>query len=714
MTLREELEPFFKPKSLAIIGASDDPLKFGNWVTATVVKSKFKGNYYLVNPKGKEIMGVKTYTSLKDIPGSVDLAGIIVPSDSVPKVLEECMEKGVKGVVIFTSGFKEIGEEGAKREDELLEIARKGHVRIVGPNCMGIYSSAVNLNITILSSNVPGGVAFISQSGGYGAEIFGTMMSKGVSFSKFISTGDKADLKDWEYLEYLRTDPDTKSILMYIEGFEEGEGRKFFEVAHEVTKEKPIFAIKIGRTVAGGRAAKSHTGALAGEDAVFDAAFKQAGIIRAMNIEELYDYIKAYMSQPLPKGNRVGMLVGSGGLGSAAVDECVERGLLVPPLEEKNQQSLRSILPPFAAVTNPVDFTASGAPTLFTNMDILKDVFKDPNTDSWFFGFTGTAVAGLDEIIETFKPMIDSIDSKEIMGDVNKPCVGCIGENDRLIRPFIEKMFGPLFFPTPERAIRALGVLHRFRQILDERASVKKSLEFKGNESICRKVIDSARKSNRIELTEVESKQILSAYQIPVTATFLARNKEEAVRYAEQIGYPVVLKITSPDIIHKSDAGGVKLNLNNRKEVTEAFDEILGNTRKFNAKASILGISVQKMTPQGVEVMVGMKEDAQFGPVVMFAIGGIFVELFKDFSLRLIPLDAEEAKKMMGELKMHSLLEGYRQYKPVDKDSVVDIIIKVSALARQNLSIKEIDLNPIFLYPKGAITVDARIVLKNE
>ena len=495
---------------------------------------------------------------------------------------------------------------------------------------------------------------------------------------------------------------------------EEGEGRKFFDVAMRVTPTKPIFAIKIGRTAAGGQAAKSHTGALAGEDAVFDAAFRQAGIIRAMDIEELYDYIKAYMNQPLPKGNRVGMLVGSGGLGSAAVDECVDQGLVVPPLEPSNQESLKTVLPPFASVINPVDFTGSGAATLFTNIDILKAVFNDPNTDSWFFGFTGATVAGLNEIIETFKPMIDSIDSKEIMGEINKTCVGCIGENDRLIRPFIEKMFGPLFFPTPERAMRALGALYRYRQIIKERILDEKPPETKGDIGLCQRIVESALVNNRTELTEIESKQILSAYKIPVTETFLARTKEDAVKYAERIGYPVVLKIISPDILHKSDAGGVMLSLANRKEVIDAFNQILDNTRRFNPKASISGISIQKMTPQSIEVMIGVKNDPQFGSSIMFAIGGVLVELMKDFSLRLAPIGEKDAKEMLGELKAHRLLEGYRQYKPVDKKSLVDILLKVSALAHQNPSIKEIDLNPVFAYQDGAIAVDARIILKGK
>ncbi|HME53779.1 MAG TPA: acetate--CoA ligase family protein [Candidatus Lokiarchaeia archaeon] len=714
MTLIEELDPFFKPKSIAIIGASEDPLKFGNWVTATVVKSNFQGNFYLINHKAETVLGVNTYPSISAVPEDVDLVGIIVPSMNVPAVLEECVTKGVKGAIIFTSGFKEIGPEGVEREKKIIEIARKANIRLVGPNCMGIYSSATNMNMTILSAGEPGGVAFISQSGGYGAETFGTMMQKGIKFSKFISSGDKADVKDWEYLEYLRTDPDTTAIMLYIEGFEEGEGRKFFEVAKEITKEKPIFAIKIGRTVAGGRAAQSHTGALAGEDAIYDAAFKQAGIIRAGEIEELYDLIKAYTAQPLPKGNRVGMLVGSGGLGCAAVDKCVELGLQVPPLSEKNTAALRKILPEYASVSNPVDFTASGAPELFTNIDVLEDIFKDPNVDAWFFGFTGTTVAGLEEIIDRFTPLIETIDTKDTMGENPPPCVGCIGENDKLIRPFIEKMFGPLFFPTPERAIRALNALYQCYLIRENKKIEGEPAGIDADRLACKQVISEALSENRRELTEVESKKILTAYQIPSSETYLAVTPAEAVQFAEQVGYPVVLKIASPEILHKSDAGGVKLDITCEADVKRCFNEIIANARDYNPDANIAGVSVQKMLPNGIELIIGTKQDPQFGPVILFGLGGIFTELLKDISLLLVPLTLQDAIHMIEGIKTRQLLEGFRQFKPVDKDALVSILIKVSALAQDNPNIKEIDLNPIIAYPDGAIAVDARIILTDE
>ncbi len=712
VTLVEELLPFFKPTSIAVIGASEDPIKFGNWVTATVMKSNFKGPIYLINSKSKSVFGKDTYPSILDVPGPVDLVGIILPSKVVPQTLQQCVQKGVKGVIIFTSGFKEIGSTGVDREKEILEIARKGKLRIIGPNCMGIFSSEVGVNMTILAAHEPGHVAFITQSGGYGAEIWGSMMNKGIQFSKFISTGDKADFKDWEYLEYLGNDPDSHAILLYIEGFEKDEGRKFFEVAKKITPHKPIFAIKIGRTSAGGEAARSHTGALAGEDAVYDAAFKQAGIIRAVDIEELYDYIKAFVTQPLPKGNRVGMLVGSGGLGCAAVDKCYEVGLEVPRLGEKSTKSLKEILPEFASVANPVDFTASGAPELLTNIDTLETIFSDPNIDSWFFGFTGSAVAGLDDIIERFRPMVESISPEDVMGKNPPPCVGCIGEGDKFISFFISKMFGPTFFGTPERAIRALSALWKYKQILDESKSPALIPDVKGNQVLVKNIITNAQKSNRFELTEIESKQILAAYKIPVTETLLAKTPDEATKIAEKLGFPVVLKIVSPDILHKTDAGGVKLNLHTGPEVREAFNQIITGAKKFKADAAIEGVAVQKMASPGVEVIVGTKEDHQFGPVILFGLGGVLVELIKDVSLRLTPITELDARKMLGELKTAHLLKGYRHYKPVKLDALVDILIRVSALVGENPAIKELDLNPIFATPEGAVAVDARVILK--
>jgi acyl-CoA synthetase (NDP forming) len=710
MGIVEQLDPIFKPKTVAIIGASYDPLKFGNWVTLTALRSKFQGKTYLVNPKITGFHNVKVYPTILDIPEKVDLVAIIVPANIIPKILEDCVEKGVKGAIIFSAGFREIGEEGVKREKEIVEVAKKGNIRIVGPNCMGVYNAAVGLNITILSAEKKGEVGFITQSGGYGLDIFGTGMAKGINFSKFISVGDKIDVKDNEYLEYLYADPDTKVIMMYMEGIEKG--REFFEIAKRITQKKPIFAIKIGRTSAGGAAAKSHTGAMAGEDEIFDAAFKQAGIIRAYDVEELFDYVKAYLAQPLPKGNRVGLLVGSGGLGAAAVDKAVELGLRVPTISEENKQRLKEILPEFASYKNPIDFTASGSIGLFTNIDVLKQVFADPNIDSWFFGFTGSGISGIDEILGNFGPMLDQVDASVVMEGVNVPRVGSMDEDDKLIRPLLQKMFGVTLYSTPERAIRALAGLVKYRQFLEEGRRAQKPIKLKADTSAVRKIVEKALDERRADLTEVESKQILSAYQIPTTDAYLAKNREEAAKCADKIGYPVVLKIVSPDIIHKSDAAGVKLNLLNRNEVVTAFDQIIQNARKYKAKASILGVSVQKMVSQGIEVIVGIKDDPQFGPVIMFGLGGILTELLKDFSLRLVPISWWEAEKMVSEIRAHQLLEGYRNYRPVDKESLISILMSVSALVEQNPSIKEMDLNPVLSYPDGAVAVDARIILK--
>ncbi len=462
-----QLTPLFKPKSVAMVGASATPMKFPTWVTSTALKSNFKGQIYLVNPRTKEIQGIETYHSIMEIPDSVDLAAIIVPAEVVPSVMEECVEKGVKAAIIFSAGFREIGEKGIKREEEVLQIARKGNIRLVGPNCMGIYSSAVNLSLSIISFKEKGEIAFITQSGGYGVEISSSAMTKGINFSKFISVGDKIDIQDYEYLEYLYHDPDTKAIMMYIEGIEKG--REFLNTAKKVTQKKPIFVIKIGRTKEGSRAASSHTGALVGDDAIYDAVFKQTGIMRAYDIEELFDYLKAYLTQPLPKGNRVGLLVGSGGVGCAATDKCVELGLQVPEISEKNKEMLKAILPEFASVRNPVDFTASGAQGILTNTEVLKKLFADPNIDAWFFGgFTSSSIAEIRDIIEQFRPVIDKLNSKELLGEVNTPLVGSMDEND-IVKPIVEKMFGAMFYPTPERAIRAISALYRYGKCLKER-----------------------------------------------------------------------------------------------------------------------------------------------------------------------------------------------------------------------------------------------------
>ena len=712
MTIVEQLDPIFKPKSVAIIGASSNPLKLNNWITVNALKSKFKGKIYLVNPHAKEIQGVKTFSSVLDVPIDIDLAAIMVPADLVPDVIKECIKKMVKGVIIFSAGYKEIGEKGIEREEEINKLARIGNFRIIGPNCMGVYSSAKNLNLTALSAK-KGEVAFVSQSGGYGLEIFATAMQNGIHFSKFISTGDKADIKDHEYLEYLYNDPDTKVIVLYLEGIEKG--REFYNIAKKITKKKPIFAIKIGRSEVGRVAAQSHTGALAGEEEVYSAAFKQAGIIRAYDIEELFDYLRIYLTQPLARGNRVGILVGSGGVGVAAADKCAELGLKVPSLCKENQELLKVILPEFASFRNPVDFTGSGAENLFGNWGDVRDIFNDKNIDSWFFSFPGSGFSGIKDIVKSYEPIIEGLQGltrAEIFGRDDAPFIAAGNEKDETIKPLLEKLLGLLFYPTPERAIRAIAALNNYREFLEEDELDEKPFELTKDSRVCDQIISSALMEHRRNLTEIESKHILSTYQIPTTDVFLARDQEEAVKYAKIIGFPVILKIVSPEITHKSDAGGVKSNLNNEKQVIEAYNQIIKNAERFNPNASVLGVAVQKMVSQGIEIIIGIKRDSQFGPAIMFGVGGILVELFKDISLRLIPINKIDAEKMINEIKLHRLLDGYRSYKAVDKNALISLMMKVSALVQQYPSIEEMDLNPVFLYPDGAIVVDARIIIE--
>jgi acyl-CoA synthetase (NDP forming) len=714
MTIIHQLDSIFKPTSVAIIGASSNPMKLNNWITVSALNSKFKGKIYLVNPNVKEIQGVQTFSSILDVPGEIDVAAIMVPADLVPDVMRDCIKKKVKGVIIFSAGFKEIGEKGKKREEEIKELARKGNMRIVGPNCMGVYSAAVNLNLTSLSTH-KGVVAFVSQSGGYGLEIFAAGMQNGIMFSKFISTGDKADIQDHEYLEYLYDDPDTKVIVLYLEGIEKG--RDFFDVAKKVTQKKPIFAIKIGRSDVGRTAAQSHTGALAGEEEVYNAAFKQAGIIRASDIEELFDYLRAYLTQPLPKGNRVGILVGSGGVGVTAADACADGGLQVPPLSKGNQEILRAVLPEFASVRNPVDFTGSGAQQLFGNWGDVREIFTDPTIDSWFFSFPGAGFSGIQDIVKSYEPImagLQGLSRAEIFGRDDAPFVAAGNEKDEIIKPLLEKLLGLLYYPTPERAIRSIAVLHNYKRFLEEAKMDEKPFGIKKDVPLINQILSKSRLEHRRILTEIESKQLLSAFQIPTTKVLLARTQQEAVTLAKQVGFPVVLKIVSPDITHKTDAEGVYLHLENEQQVIDAYQQIIENAKRFNPKASVHGVAVQKMVSQGTEVIIGIKRDPQFGPVILFGVGGILVELFKDVSLRLVPINTRDAERMIEEIKLHRLFDGYRSFKAIDKGALVSLLMKVSALAKQVPSIEEMDLNPVFLYPDGAVVVDARIILSQS
>ena len=709
--MAQDLDFIFNPHSVAVIGASDNPLKWGNWISKSLLESTWEGKVYLVNAKGSIVCGKETYRTISDIGEPVDLALIGIPAKFVPDAIRACVKKGIKGIIIITAGFAETGEEGKKLEKELLETARMGGSRIVGPNCAGIYNSAVGLNATIVSF-LRGPLTLISQSGNFGLNLNFFAKKRGLGFSKWISFGNQADILFHEYLDYVKDDPNTRVILMYMEGLKNG--REFLKVAKETTKSKPVIVLKTGTSAAGTRSAASHTGALAGSNEVYDAAFKQAGIIRVDNSYELLDVGEALAKCPLPKGNRIAILSDGGGDATMAADAAEREGLEIPSLSKETQEKLSEVIPIGAAhsLKNPVDFASEADLWCFANCSkvLLEDTEIDGVVICGGFGSYKDTFPGFENVEEKISPVISQLQRR-----YNKPVM--LESNFFLEKPKSLEILseqGVPVYGNVEIAVKSMSCLVKYRKYLDSsREDKEEPVCFSTDRSNrIKMVISKAKDARRMSLVETEARSILKEYGLPVSDFKLAKNKEEAIKIAKEIGYPVVMKIVSPDIIHKSDAGGVKLNIRNKDDVVSAFNEIIHNVRAYNNKAEIYGVIITPMERKGVETIVGMTTDQTFGPAVMFGLGGIFVEVLKDVSFRVAPLTRNDAYGMIQQIKGFPILRGVRGQKPADIDALVDVIMKVSALVTENPEIKELDLNPVFAFEKGASVVDARIILR--
>ena len=694
------LDMFFNPQSVAVVGASRDPDKLGYGVLHNIMQYGYAGRVYPINPKADEVLGLPAYPSVLDVPDPIDLAVIVVPAKYVAAVLEECGQKGVKGAIIITAGFREVGREGKQRENELLEIARRYGMRLIGPNVLGIIDTISHLNASF-AVGMPrqGTIAFMSQSGALCTAVLDMALAEGVGFSHFVSLGNKADTNEIDFLEAWRDDPHSRVIVAYLEGIVDG--ARFMEVARQVTTQKPIVAIKSGTTSAGSRAVSSHTGTLAGSERAYDAAFNQVGIIRARSVEDLFDYAVAFARQPVPANDRIAVITNAGGPGIMAADAIERAGLQLASLEPETQRLLKEKLPAAASAANPIDVLGDALADRYELA--IHAALSDPNTGGVIVILTPQVMTQIEETARAVG---------EAARQHDKPVMACF-MGQATVGPGVD-ILNEMKVPNyrvPERAVAALAAMSRYRQWREQ--PPLQVTRFDVDNGKVREVLDRVRQEGRVTIGDAEAREIMQAYGLPMPPSALASTAEEAVAAAERIGYPVVMKIASPDILHKTDIGGVKLNLNTPGDVRDAFDLLVFRATRYMPDAEIWGCLVQQQVRGGKEVILGMSCDPQFGPLLLFGLGGIYVEALKDVTFRVAPIDGREAREMMGEIRAHSLLRGVRGEPPSDLEAIVDTLLRMSQLVTDFPEIAEMDINPLIVFEqgKGALGIDMRLVL---
>ena len=710
------LDSVLNARSVAVVGASKNETKRGYQAIKTLLEEKFDGKIYPVNPKEDSILGLKCYPKVSDIDEPVDLALITTPAQTVPSIIEDCGKKGVKGAVIIAGGFRELGAEGRRLEQEMLEVARKYNVRLIGPNTSGMMNLKNNLNLVGISDVPKGDIALVSQSGNMALSLITEASIKSQKgFSYYVGVGNETDVKFHEYLEFFGNDPDTKAILMYVEGM--SEGRKFLQQAYRTTLQKPIILLKSGRSAAGKASAGSHTGSLAGMSEVAHSAFERAGIIVIDNPDELFPAAECLSSLPPIKNNSVGILADGGGHATIAADILTDLGIKIPQLNKKTQAKLKEILPFTASVRNPVD-VAGGAdadPSIFA--ECAKIMLNDHDIGGLLivglFGGYGIRFAKSLSLIEE--------DAAHRMGKMvrkrNKPIIVHSLYASKNTHPIeLLRYYNIPVYDSLHVACKCVGVLSQRGAYMNEyHAKVNFVFNWGAKARPAgKRIIETAKREGRNLLLEHEAKALLKLHGAPVTLDKLATTAEEAAKFAEEMNSEVVLKIVSPQILHKSDAGGVKVGLRGREEVIEAFQEVIENAKRYNPEAEIRGVLVSPMAKRGLEVIIGTKIDDQFGPVIMFGIGGIMVEVLKDVSFRVLPISSVSAKKMMQEIRSAPILDGVRGTPPYDKKTLRKLLVICSELVESYPEIQEMDLNPIMVYSQGAKVVDARILLKEE
>jgi acetyl coenzyme A synthetase (ADP forming)-like protein len=697
------LESFFNPKSVAIVGASRQKGKVGYEILANIMQGGYAGKLFPINPNTDSIEGLKCFPDVKSIGQVPELVIIIVPAKYVPGLMEECAKVGVRSVIIITAGFKEVGKEGRELEEQVVRIARRAGIRFIGPNCLGLIAPSHKLNASFGGDlPTPGGIGYISQSGALLAAILDLANASGIGFSTLVSIGNKADIDELDIIQALGSQKDTKVIAGYLESITDGDA--FVREAEEISYKKPILLMKSGGTEAGAKAASSHTGSLAGGEVAYESAFKRAGVIRCESIKQQFDFAQAFANQPLPKGPKVAVITNAGGPGIMAADAIEQEGLTFSKLEDETRTKLTGGLPPAANVYNPIDVLGDALADRYEFA--LNIVLDDPNVDSAIVLLTPQAMTQAKETAEAVV---------RLAGKKGKPVLACFLGAQKVEDGLQVLRQGNIpQYDSPESAVATLKVMTDHVRWRNRPKRVVRL--FPVNRRKVESIVERHMRQGLLEIGEAESKEILEAYGFATPKGSIATTAEQAANIAQQLGYPVVLKIWSPDILHKSDVGGVKVGLKSEQEVKDAFDLMMYRIPKKRPEAHILGVLVQEMVRSGKEVILGMHRDPGFGPLMMFGMGGIMVEVLKDVSFYLAPLTGEEAKQMLVNTKTYRILQGVRGQEGVDIEAIAEGLQRLSQLVTEFPEIKEMDINPYVVGVPGttSIAVDARISLEKK
>jgi acetyltransferase len=721
----QHLSKLFAPGSIAVIGASRNPEKVGHAIVKNLLESGYPGKIYPINPREEKILGLKCFKSVKELPTpgkkeeAVELAVIAIPASKVLEAVKECAQSNINLIIVVSAGFKETGPDGLELEKELVTFCRKKNIRLLGPNCVGLIHTHTPVNASF-ARGFPrkGHISFISQSGAMLVSIIDWSEIAGLGFSHFVSLGNKADLHETDFLEYAGWDPTTRVILCYLEDIVNGQ--RFLEKASHISTLKPIIILKAGASPAGARAVTSHTGALAGSDSAYDAAFKQSAVLRVGNMEELFDMAFAFANQPLPEGNKIAIVTNSGGPGILTTDQVEKAGLHMARFTAETSKQLRAFLPVEASIYNPVDVLGDAGAERY--QFALEKVLLDPQVDGVITLLCPTATTEPLEVARAVLKIRQKIPRKPLMGVFMGGKE--IQEGQKLLREA-----GIPCYTFPERSVAAMEGMVKYhknaaslrqKKLLQEGTAEKEQKRQKVNTHLyntaqVKATFYDALKERRVVLLGHEGVKVLTAFEIPAAPSQLAREPQEAAQKAEEIGFPVVLKIASPKILHKSDIGGVVAGLENTQEVKKHFEGIMHRVQRFIPDAPFYGIEVQKMMPPGMEIIIGSSFDLQFGHLLVFGLGGIYVNLFKDISVRLAQnLEEVDIDEMIKETKAYHLLKGFRGSNPLDVQSLKDTILNTARLVTSFPEIREMDINPLLVYEKGVCAVDVKITLSHD
>ncbi len=698
--MASSLKPFFEPRSVAIIGASASPDKLSFGILKNLMSYGYQGGIYPVNPKVEEILGLPCYPEISQVPEPVDLAVIVLASKIIPSILEDCGKRGIKAAIVISGGFKEVGEEGRGLEIEILKIAARYHIRLIGPNCVGTMNLVTGLNTTFIKG-IPtrGGIGFISQSGAVCGGVVDHVVNKGIGFSHFLSLGNEADVNETDMIEYLGADEDTRVIAAYVEGIQDGQ--RFLNTTREVTQNKPVVVLKAGRSDEGAKAVSSHTGSLAGSHAAYQAAFRQSGAIEVFSTTDLLNTAMALDWLNLPQGNKVAIVTNSGGPAALASDSLAAYGLRLASLSPETQTKLSEKLNPSAQTANPVDMLGGANEDDFTFA--LEMVLADPGVDIALPILVPQALVSPEKVAQAIAQT-----SKKY----EKPVITCLMgmESIQEARDILHQNHVPMV-DFPELIGVMFGALYQ-RSVMKKDTGRNSTVEIKSGKALVKASF--GKQPLKKVWGEHETRTILSAYGIPLVEGGLVATVQEGLKLAGSMGYPVVMKVASAQLLHKSEAGVVKVGIADDQAFTDAYAELVDKANRYDPKAMIDGILVEKMAPKGEEVIIGMKRDAGFGPMLMFGMGGIFVELFKDVAFRIAPISAAEADEMIRDTKAFQLLNGWRGGIHYDMKAITEAILRLGQLALDFPQIQEIEINPlrVLVEGAGALGLDCRMILK--